>query len=162
MMLCFVIIWQSLIGNFWRYTFWLSALYIFIRTLDVVDQRPRNFGDTYLRDFVHDSLFTFNPKWTKWKEHCLSVAFWWPCFSEVHSEPGQTAKVDRFAKVVNAEKPLNIFTKRSILMFDWVLSAFTFNVLSSNGTKWWNTQTFHRKQSMNCFECVWPFRGVGA
>ena len=37
------------------------------------------------------------------------------CHSEAYSEPFQTYKMERFAKIVNNFQPLTIFTNRSIL-----------------------------------------------
>ena len=34
---------------------------------------------------------------------------------EVYSEPGQTSKMDRFAKIFNGFQPITIFAKRSNL-----------------------------------------------
>ena len=36
-------------------------------------------------------------------------------YSEAYSEPCQTSKMECFAKMLNYQKPLTIFTKRSVL-----------------------------------------------
>ena len=43
---------------------------------------------------------------------------------EVYSEPGQTSKMDRFAKIFNGFQPITIFAKRSNLDL-WQGSEFT-------------------------------------
>ena len=57
---------------------------------------------------------------------------------EARSEPCQTSKIERLAKIVNGQKPLTIFAKNSILdvrqgfeyAYDLFLSFFNFFVLS--------------------------------
>ena len=43
--------------------------------------------------------------------------------TEAYSEPYQTSKMKRFAKIVNVYKSLNDFTKRSILDSDQALNT---------------------------------------
>ena len=45
-------------------------------------------------------------------------------FTEAHSEPSQTYKMERFAKIVNGFQPLPIFAKPSILEV-WQGSEYT-------------------------------------
>ena len=49
------------------------------------------------------------------KSHCVSVC-------EAYLEPCQTSKMERFVKIITGFKPIAIFEKSSILLFDKVLN----------------------------------------
>ena len=63
-----------------------------------------------------------------------------PFSSQRHSEPCQASKMERFAKIINDQRPLTIFAKRSILdvfQSSEYASAFSHKML------WWYHGDIH-------------------
>ena len=56
--------------------------------------------------------------------------------SEVHSESSQTSKLKLFMKIIKEWKPLTIFKKSFIIMFDWVLNAPVWFMLQCGMSVW--------------------------
>ena len=67
---------------------------------------------------LQDNLLVTNPRQDLLQTLKPGPAFFilfLQCYIEAYSEPCQTVKMDRFAKIVNGFKPFTIFVKRSVL-----------------------------------------------